>query len=257
MQGILNKEKDKWIRPWERTSFDYIYERDDRFFSLVIKGALQWLTTNLVMYGKPIKHFIFNSGSSYMYLENNGYEYTWCETSGEDYIYMETPRCIVSVGSFSVPEAELTAPTTRGIFERESNAEKTKGQILSYNAVIQRLPIEFTMNLKYSFSNFNEGIVFIQELFECVLFQQYFEIVYLGQIVHCSIEIEGNSEISLDNIDLGNTELTKRTMDFSIKVCTNLPIVAGETESPTTNIISKAGKKQTTVYINDIEKITN
>lgn len=237
MQGLVNLEVDKWVRPWEKESFDNLNESDDRFFAILTKGVLGWLSNNLLMYNKPIRHFIFNTGSSYLYLENNGYEYTWCETTGENLMYMETPRCVVSVGSFRVPEEELTAPTIRGVYERRSTAPKTKGQILSYNAVLQRLPIEVSFSLKYVFSNFNEAIIFTQEIFECILFQQYFQIVYLGQVIDCSIEFNEDTQISLDQIDLASNEPNRRTMEFDIKVCTNLPIIDTQSECVSTNII--------------------
>jgi len=238
MQNLVNKEIDVWERPWNRTKFDNIYEKDDRFFALLIKGALSWLTENIVMYDKPIRHFILNTGSAYMYIEHNGYEYTWCETTGEDLLYMETPRCIASIGNFSIPMEELTAPCTRGVYERVSNAEKTKGQIMAYNAEMQRLPIEMSMTLKYVFSNFNEAIIFVQELFEKILFQRYFKIIYLGQTINCSIEINGDTNINLSEIDLASKENNYRTLEFEIKVITNLPLINTKTESLCTNIIS-------------------
>jgi hypothetical protein len=238
MQNLINKEIDFWERPWNKEKFDDLYDRDERFFALVIKGVLSWLNSNLLMYNKPIRHFILNTGSSYLYLENNGYEYTWCETSGEDYMYMETPRCLVSVGNFNVPLEELTAPYVRGEYERISNAPSTKGQIVAYNAEMQRLPIEMNLTLKYVFSNFNEAIIFTQELFECVLFQQYFDIIYLGQIIKCSIEINGDTNIQLNEIDLSSKDVNQRTMEFEIKVTTNLPIINEKTESKSSNVIN-------------------
>ena len=102
-----------------------------------------------------------------------------------------------TVGNFSIPMEELTAPYIRGVYERVSTAEKTKGQIMAYNAEMRRLPIEMSMTLKYVFSNFNEAIIFVQELFEKILFQRYFQIVYLGQIINCSIEINGGNLIHI------------------------------------------------------------
>lgn len=225
MQNLVNKEEDFWIRPWDVEKFDSLSNRDERFFALVTKGALSWLNSNLKMYGKPIKHFILNTGSSYLYLEHDGYEYTWCETSGENMMYMETPRCLVKLGTFSIPTEELTMPYTNGVYERVSNLSKYKGQIKAYNAQMRRLPIEMEMQLNYVFSNFNESIIFVQELFEKIVFQRYFTIVYLGQTIQCSIEIDGNTQIQVNELDLASNEPNRRTMEFNIKVCTNLPII--------------------------------
>lgn len=225
MQNLINKEEDIWIRPWDIERFDDLSAHDERFFSLVIKGVLSWLNSNLKMYGKSIKHFILNTGSSYMYLENNGYEYNWCETSGENFMYMETPRCLVKLGTFSIPTEELTMPYTNGVYERISNAEKYKGQIIAYTAQMRRLPIEMEMQLNYVFSNFNESIIFVQELFEKIVFQRYFNIVYLGQTIQCSIELDGNTQIQVNELDLASAEPNRRTMEFNIKICTNMPII--------------------------------
>lgn len=239
MQGLVNAEIDKWIRPWEVESFDNLLNRDERFFSLVIKGMLSWLNSHLQMYGKPIRHFIFNTGSSYMYIEDNGYDYSVSETNGEDWMYMETPRCLVNVGSFTIPTEELTAPYVRGVYERISNAKGKEGQIVGYNAEMHRLPVEFTVTLKYVFSNFNEALIFVQELFETVLFQQYFNIIYLGQIIKCSLEIDSDSNIEFPNVDLTSKESNMRTMEFNVKVCTNLPIINTSTECECSKVIAK------------------
>ena len=237
MQNLVNREEDIWIRPWDIEKFDNLYERDERFFSLVTKGALSWLNANLKMYGKSIKHFILNTGSSYMYLEDNGYEYNWCETSGENYMYMETPRCLVKLGTFSIPTEELTMPYTNGVYERISTAEKHKGQIMSYTAQMRRLPVEMEMQLNYVFSNFNESIIFVQELFEKIVFQRYFNIVYLGQTIQCSIELDGNTQIQVNELDLASAEPNRRTMEFNIKICTNMPIIYKISEYGAGNLI--------------------
>lgn len=225
MQNLVNVEKDVWIRPWDIEKFDELSERDERFFSLVTKGLLSYLNKHLKMYGKPIKHFILNTGSSYLYLENNGYEYTWCETTGEDMLYMETPRCLVSLGNFSIPMDELTSPYITGVYERKSNLEPTKGQYIMYQAEMQRLPIEMMVNLKYVFSNFNESIIFIQEMFEKLVFQKYFSITYLGQIIECSLEIDGNTNIEISQLDLSSQDATRRSIEVELKICTNLPVI--------------------------------
>lgn len=257
MQNLVNKKEDIWIRPWDIERFDDLSERDERFFSLVIKGVLSWLNSNLKMYGKPIKHFILNTGSSYMYLENNGYEYNWCETSGENLMYMETPRCLVKLGTFSIPTEELTMPYVSGVYERISNAEKTKGQIKAYNSQMRRLPIEMEIQLNYVFSNFNEAIIFVQELFEKIVFQKYFNIVYLGQTIQCSIEIEGNTQIQVNELDLSSAEPNRRTMEFNIKVCTNLPIIYKVSECSANLVINSAFNSNSKGNTNDGDDNTN
>lgn len=247
MQGILNKNIDEWVRPWDSETPEFNF-KDERYFSLLTKAVLEWLTTNMKMYGKPIRHLIFNTGSSYLFIENNGYEYNWCETTGENTLYMETPRCIVSIGNISVPTEELTNPFVRGIYERVSTAEKTSGQILAYNAEMRRLPIELTYNLKYVFSTFNESIIFVQELLEKIIFQRYFKFIYLGQILDGSIEFTADTQIQINKIDFTSNEVNQKTIEFDIKVCSNLPIINTKTEALCSNIIRDVDNKYAGIY---------
>jgi hypothetical protein len=75
-------------------------------------------------------------------------------------------------------------------------------------------------------------------LFEKIVFQRYFNIVYLGQTIRSSIELEGNTEIKVNELDLASNEPNRRTMDFTIKVCTNLPCVNTQSETPTSLVVS-------------------
>jgi len=231
---VTNKKIDKWVRPWEIEKFDNLTVRDERFFSIVMKGCLGWLTRHIKMYNKPIKHFVFNTGSSYMYVEANGYYNTWSETTGEDYMYMECPRCIVTMQEISIPTEELTNPFIRGNYERYSD----DGQVKGYNAEMRRLPIEINLQLQYVLNNFNESIVLLQELFDSLVFQRYFKISYLGQLVQCSIEFPNNTSIPQKKIDLAATDDNHRTIEISIKLNTTYPIINVDTETPARHVIS-------------------
>ena len=107
--NIINKKVSTWKRPWNLTKYDDLYNRDERFLSVVVKGMLLWLNSHIVMYDAPINHFIFSTGSSYMYVENNGYEFSWKEATGEDMTYMHLPRCVVSMDGVSVENEELSS----------------------------------------------------------------------------------------------------------------------------------------------------
>ena len=114
-------EQDKidiWIRPWDKERTDDLYQKDERYFSILIKGILAYLNKNIILNGNSISHFIFNTGSSMMYIEKNGYEFSWCETTGEDQMYMKMPRCVVELGDITVDTAELSSPFSRGFYER-------------------------------------------------------------------------------------------------------------------------------------------
>ena len=45
-ENSVNKTA-KWMRPWNIEKFDELSNRDERFFSIVLKGALGWLTQNI------------------------------------------------------------------------------------------------------------------------------------------------------------------------------------------------------------------
>lgn len=249
MQDLVNKKVDKWIHPWNVQKFDNITDRDDRYFALLLKGALSWLTRNIVLYDKGIRHFIFNTGSAYMYLESNGYEFSWNETSGEDQVYMHMPRCIVEIGNITVPTEELTAPFVRGVYERRLE----DGSVQGFNAEIRRLPIELNLTLKYVLSNFNESIVLLQELIDKIIFQRFFRIVYLGQVIDCSIEFPNDFTTQINKIDMTSAETNQKNIELSVKICSNYPIVNEKTETPNSNIISKFIEEANTKFQHELD----
>jgi hypothetical protein len=238
MQNISNKILDTWKHPWDIEKQDNLYNRDERFFSILTKGVLGWLTRNIVLYGKPIKHFIFNTGSSYMYVENNGYEFSWSEVSGEDWIYHEMPRCVCNFGNISIPQEELSNPFVRGTYERRKGDD-----IQGYNAEIRRLPIELTISLHYILSNMNESLILMEEIMNKLVFQQYFNIVYLGQVIECSVEHDGSQSVELNKIDMSSTDTNQKTIDFDLKVCTNYPIINERSETSNKDVIGTFGSE--------------
>ena len=106
------------MRPWNLEKFNNLYNRDERFFAILLKDALSWLTQNVVLYNKGINHFIFSISSSYLYVESNGYNFSMNEATGEDYIYMKMPRCVIEIGDINIPLEELSASYVRGQYER-------------------------------------------------------------------------------------------------------------------------------------------
>ena len=249
MNQIIQKQ-DKWVRPWHIKKFNELNIRDERFFSILIKGALNWLNKNIIMYNEPINHFIFNTGSAYMYVESNGYEFSWSETSGEDQMYMHLPRCVCELADINIPQEELTNPFVRGIYERKSSLDN---KFHGYTAEIRRLPLEVSMNLHYVLSNFNESIILIQELIDKMVFQRYYKIVYLGQIIQCSIEFPNSSNIQTNKIDFDSTETNQKLIDLSIKIDTYYPIINNNTEFETSHVIESF--EYNTDIIDDVDNI--
>lgn len=236
MKNVYQGKQDVWVRPWDQPVQDNLYERDERFFSILMKGILGYLNNNIILNGNPINHFIFNTGSSIMFVESNGYEFSWCETSGEDQMYMKMPRCIVTMGDISVPTEELTSPYVRGNYERLSSIDN---KIKGYNAELRRLPIEMSVSLKYVLSTMNESIILIQELIDKLMFQRYFNIVYLGQKIKCSVEFPMNTKIEFNKIDFSSADINQKNIDLELKICTNYPIINTKSEIDSSIIISQ------------------
>lgn len=245
MNNVFNREKEKWIRPWNQEKFDDLYNRDERFFAIVIKGLISWLNRNVVMYDKSINHFIFNTGSSYLYEESNGYEYSLTEVTGEDTIYMSLPRCILEISNVKIPTEELSMPFSRGNYERRNG-----NQLSGYNAEIRRTPIEISVSAKYYLSTFNEEIILIEELINKLMFQRYFNITYLGNIIQCSIEFPTDVGIQINKIDMSSAEPNQRTVELSLVVCSNYPNINERTEIPTDRVIVTYGI-ETDLYRNE------
>lgn len=250
MNNVFNRDIEKWVRPWNEEKFDDLYNRDERFFSLVIKGLLSWLNRNIVLYNKGINHFVFNTGSSYLYIESNGYEYSVTETTGEDTMYMKLPRCLIELTDISIPTEELSSPYSRGNYER-----KTGNMICGYNSEIRRLPLELTINAKYYLSNFNESIILLQELIDKLVFQKYYKISYLGQEIQCSIEFPGNANPELNKIDMTSPEPTQRNITLDLRICTNYPIINERAEIPTDKVIAVFGSN--VVIHDDIDDVNH
>lgn len=236
MKNVFNREKASWVRPWNTEKFDDLYNRDERFFAIVIKGLISWLNRNIVLYNKSVNHFIFNTGSSYLYMESNGYEYNLNETTGEDTMYMTLPRCIMEIQGINFPTEELSSPFARGNYERRNG-----NMLCGYNAEIRRLPIELDIDLKYYLSNFNETIIILQELIDKLVFQQYYNISYLGQVIQCSIEFPGNVNPEINKIDMSSPDPNQRNVNISVKICTNYPLINERTEIPTDKVIVAYG----------------
>ena len=232
--NVYENKKSTWVRPWNVEKFDDLYNRDERFFSILVKGTLSWLNSNILMYNKSIIHFIFNTGSSYLYVESNGYEFNMSETTGEDAIYMKMPRCIIEIGDINLPTEELTSPYVRGVYER-----KDGNVIKGFNAQMRRLPIEITINAKYVLSNFNEGMILIQEIIDRIAWQQYFSITYLGQVIDCSIEVDSNYQIQFNKPDMTSTDTKQYIVEVSYKICSNYPCIDERTEDEVSNVIRK------------------
>ena len=226
-----------WKHPWQLEKFDNIYNKDERFFSILVKGLIAWFNKNIVLYNKPIKHFILSTGSSYMYVEINCYEFKLGETSSEDWVYMQMPRCIIEISDISFNTDSLTNCFSRGEYERYDDETNS---INGYNAEIMRVPIEMNFQFRYVLSNFNESIVLIQEIIDKFIYQQFFTIIYLGQKIRCGIEFPTSAHPELNKIDMSSNETNQKILQFDIKLTSNYPAINERTEVSNTNIINSS-----------------
>ena len=237
MNNVFNRDNNKkWVRPWNLEKFDDLYNRDERFFSIIMKGLISWLNRNILMYNKSINHFVFNTGSSYLYVESNGYEYNVSEVTGEDSMYMQLPRCIIEINSVHVPMEELTSPFSRGNYERRDG-----NLIRGYNAEIQRLPLEISIKLSYYLGTFNESLILLQEIIDKIVFQQYFNVTYLGNIIQCSIQFQADAQTQINKIDMTSPDPNQRLIELEITVDTNYPVINERSEIPTDKVIETFG----------------
>jgi hypothetical protein len=253
---IKNKKNTPdWIRPWNVEAFDDLYNKDERFFSIIIKGALSFLTRNIILYNKPIKHFIFNTGSGLLYVENSGYEFSWKETTGEDTIYMSRPRCVVTVNDISIKTDELTQPHIRATYERlvdQDGAKIMKG----FNAEIRRIPVSVNLGLQYVLSNFNEGMVLCEELIDQLVFIKYFNIVYLGQKITCGISIPENYKIEVNKVDYSSADQSNKIISLEVELTSSYPKINQKTELYNNKIIAST-QSQVNFFQGDVSNITD
>jgi hypothetical protein len=249
------KNTPDWIRPWNVEVFDDLYNRDERFFSILIKGALSFLTRNIILYNKPIKHFIFNTGSGLLYVENNGYEFSWKETTGEDTIYMSRPRCVVTVNDISIKTDELTQPHIRATYERLVDQDGTK-IMKGFNAEIRRIPVSINLGLQYVLSNFNEGMILTEELIDQLVFIKYFDIVYLGQKIICGISIPENYKIEVNKVDYSSADQSNKIINLEVELTSSYPKINQRTELYNNKIISSA-RSQVNFFQDDVSNITD
>ena len=74
-----------------------------------------------------------------------------------------------------------------------------------------------------------------------LIFQRYFDIVYLGQKIKCSIEFPSSNKIEVNKIDMTSTEVNQKTINLDVKICTNYPIIDLKTEIKSSAIIQTFG----------------
>ena len=94
-----------------------------------------------------------------------------------------------------------------------------------------------------------------EEIIDKLTFQQYFNIVYLGQIIQCSFEIPSDFTIELNKIDMTSPEVNQKSIEISLKICANYPIIDEKTEIPASQTINNTQSNLTAYTDEAVRKV--
>lgn len=192
------------------------------FMSTLFKALLYNLNHQMMLRDKNIPHFILNTGDDIMYLENKGQDNSKepQQVSNEDYIYNSIPRCIVNLGGIEVLEDQITSPYSRGEFEIS-----TDDILQAFSAEFRRMPLRFSVTLKYYLDSFTDVLSVTQYIITKLLFIRTFKFDYLGQTIEASYKVptafDNEKNITFDG---GTTEQKLRTIELTLEVETNMPV---------------------------------
>ena len=192
------------------------------FFSALIKGLLHNLNKEISIQGIPVPHIILNTGDDTIYLNIKGQDQSIepLEVSNENYVYGIVPRCIVTPHGISLESDQTSNPYARGEFQLVFD-----DNLYTFSSEFRRLPIKFSVDLKYYLNTYTELLELIQHICTKLGWIRTFPITYMGQKIICSYQIpdqfEGNFLTELD----GTTQDNRcRTMEMSLELETNLPV---------------------------------
>lgn len=208
----------------------------ESFFGILTKGFLFTLNKKLSLRGKPIPHYILNTGDDIMYLEVKGHDMSIepSEVSNEDFIYSQVPRCIVTPGSITILTDQLTAKST-GTFQVEHD-----GHLAGIVSDFRRYPIKMTHSLKYYFDSYSDAMIMAQQMIANEAFVNTFEVSYLGQRIFCSYMLPDSEDIQKTiEFDGLTTDSKLRTIELDLEVETNYPVLYPATVMPADGYIKE------------------
>ena len=192
------------------------------FFSALIKGLLHNLNKEISIQGIPVPHIILNTGDDTIYLNIKGQDQSIepLEMSNENYVYGIVPRCIVTPHGINLESDQTSNPYARGEFQLVFD-----DNLYTFTSEFRRLPIKFSVDLKYYLNTYTELLELIQHICTKFGWIRTFPITYMGQKIICSYQIpdqfEGNFLTELDGTTQDNRN---RTMEMSLELETNLPV---------------------------------
>lgn len=192
------------------------------FMSTLLKALIYNLNNQITLRNKSVPHFILNTGDDIMYLENKGQDFSKepKQVSNEDFIYNSVPRCIVGMSTIEVLEDQITNPYSHGRFEIEND-----DIIQNFNANFRRMPLKFSVSLKYYLDSFTDVLDITQKIITKMLFIRTFNFDYLGQTIQASYKVPTSFDHDKNiTFDGGTTEQKLRTIELTLEVETNMPV---------------------------------
>lgn len=197
------------------------------FFSSLIKGLMLRLDDDISIRGIIVPHLIVHTGSDALYLEKKGQDNSIepLQISNEDYIYNVIPRCIVTPGGIDLVPDQLTNPYSLGRFQYDTGEE-----LVNISAEFRRLPVKLSVELKYLTDSYRDLLELTQQILTKLSFIKTYYITYLGQTIQCSYKIpESFSGEYMTELDGTTTESKNKTLNLSIEIETNLPVISHKT----------------------------
>ena len=231
-------------------SGEFDINNQELFFTTLIRGFVYDINKSIKVRNKLIPHYILNTGDDIMYLEIKGQDHSKepLETVNEDFVYSQIPRCILQPEGMNIPTDQLTSPYSYGVFHVEWD-----DIIYAFRAEFRRIPINFTVSLKYYFDNFTDALATTQQIITKLSFINTFSIVYLGQTIPCSYKIPDDfTTEKMIEFDGLTTDNRSRTLSLELSIESNLPVIYSDTTVPSDLFIRQASPS-----ISQFEEITD
>lgn len=212
----------------------------EHFFSILIKGLLYKLNSEIKIRDNYVPHMILHTGDDRMWIEARGYNASIepLNISNENTIYSIIPRCIVSTSNIDLDTAQLTSPYSLGTLQYCCEDDDLKG-VYNLNGEFRRIPLKLAVELKYYTDSYTDMLELIQSIISNLAFIRTYDIVYLGQKIKCSYKLPDSfgEEHTMD-IDGAMSDNRNHSITLSIEVESNIPIFNNKTIMPS-NIITK------------------
>lgn len=167
----------------------------------------------------------------------------WCMAKGHDvndplsnesWIYQQVPRCMVKLGSISIPGDQLSSPYTRGYVSVDDSESS-----MMFTGQFRRMPIQTSLNLNFALPSITSSFYLLQSLCTTIPLTRYTSFVYMGQVIDVRIYLPLEQSVTIDS-DLDGTSTSTRNKSVSVDVTveSNLPIYFSETLEPVKHIAS-------------------